>query len=84
MQNSQTGEAIMLLRAALSTFKEIGDARGVAGVSLLQARLYLRQGRMAQALQAGLETLKTAYSSGLLRLSILRRFKAWWVLLTLA
>ena len=69
-------EAARLLRGARSTFQEIGDARGVAGTSLLLARVCLRQKRWKEALQATLTALKSAQAAHLLhprRLLGLRR-----------
>lgn len=82
MQLGQKREANMLLRGARSTFEEIGDARGLAGVSLLLGQLYFRQGCLVKALRACLAALKTSYTYGLLRPSVLRRFRTWWPLLT--
>jgi tetratricopeptide (TPR) repeat protein len=84
IRRKQPQDATMLLRGAISIYKEIGDARSVGGVSLLLLWQYLRQGHWLQALRVGFEGFSVVLSSGLLLrvLFNLRRFRTWWSLLT--
>ena len=84
IRRKQAQDAMMMLRAALSIYKEIGDARSVAGVSLLLLWQYLRQGYWFQAMGVGIEAFRVVFSSGLLlrMLFNLRRLRTWWSLLT--
>ena len=74
----------MLLRGAISIYKEIGDARSVGGISLLLLWQYLRQGHWLQALGVGVAAFRVVLSSGLLLrvLFNLPRLRTWWSLLT--
>ena len=65
--------AILLLSGALTTYKEIGHAKGVAKAALPLLRLYLRQGKGWQALKVALLALKMTYTAGVLRPAILLR-----------
>jgi tetratricopeptide (TPR) repeat protein len=80
----QAQDATMLLRGAISIYKEIGDARSVGGIALLLLWQHLRQGHWLQALGVGVMAFKVVLSSGLLLrvLFNLPRFRTWWSLLT--
>lgn len=71
-------DAANLLRGAISTYGEIGDARGVACVSLILAHLYLRQMKWKQALHAALAALGTAQSAHLLSPRLLFGLRRRW------
>jgi tetratricopeptide (TPR) repeat protein len=60
-------EAIDLLQNANSTYRDIGDPRGVIGASLLLARLYMRQGQIRLAMRLGRTTFRVACAARLLR-----------------
>ncbi|MCL4298985.1 MAG: tetratricopeptide repeat protein [Anaerolineae bacterium] len=68
----QTQPAVDLMIGAISTYEEIGDARGFITGSLLLVQLYLQQRKLGQALKMALAALKKARSSGLLRPRLLR------------
>ena len=84
IRRKQVQDATMMLKAAISIYKEIGDARSVGGVSLLLLWQYLRQGHWLQALRVGFAAFRVVFSSGLLLrvLFNLRRLRTWWSLLS--
>jgi tetratricopeptide (TPR) repeat protein len=84
IRRKQAQDATMLLRGAISIYKEIGDARSVGGISLLLLWQHLRQGHWLQALGVGVAAFRVVLSSGLLLrvLFNLPRFRTWWSLLT--
>ncbi len=86
IRRKQAQDATMLLRGAISIYKEIGDARSIAGVSLLLLWQLLRQGHLLQALGVGIAAFRVVLSPGLLLrvLFNLRRLRTWWSLLTSA
>jgi tetratricopeptide (TPR) repeat protein len=63
--------AIPLFSGALTTYKEIGHAKGAAKTALPLLRLYLSRGQVRQALKAALLALKSAYTAGVLSPPIL-------------
>lgn len=62
----QTGNAVMLLRGALSTFQEIENVRGITEVSRLLIWLYLRQGHCWQAFRVTMIAIKAPFAAMLL------------------
>lgn len=67
----QPHEAILLLSAALTTYKEIEHAKGAARAALPLLGLYLSQGQVWQALKVAVLALKTAYTAGVIHPAIL-------------
>lgn len=84
IRRKQAQDATTMLRAAISIYKEIGDARSIAGISLLLLWQLLRQGHWVQALGVGFAAFRVVLSSGLLLrvLFNVRRLRTWWSLLT--
>jgi tetratricopeptide (TPR) repeat protein len=84
IRRKQAQDATMLLRGAISIYKEIGDARSIGGISLLLLWQHLRQGHWLQALGVGVAAFRVVLSSGLLLrvLFNLPRLRTWWSLLT--
>ncbi len=78
MQQHQTTEAILGLKAARALFQEIGDARGMVGSSLLRGQCALQHMRVLETASSLLDVLSIAVSFGLLRWSNLQRFLGWW------
>jgi tetratricopeptide (TPR) repeat protein len=78
MQQHETKEAILGLRAARVLFQEMGDARGMMGSALLCAQCALRQLHLVEATRSLLAMLRIAVAFGQLRWSNLRRFLRWW------
>jgi len=66
IQTKQLQEAAQSLEAAISTFKDLGNARRTVDASLLLLGAYLRQGRLLRAGKHILFILKLALSSGLI------------------
>lgn len=60
-----------LLQAALSTYEEVGDMRGVTTVSLVLSGFYLQKRRLRQAIRMVIKTVKVARSAGFLRPTML-------------
>jgi len=59
-------EASDSLKGAMFTYGEVGDARGVAGASLLLARLHISHRRIWQAVKMTVGAFRAARSAGLL------------------
>lgn len=74
-------QAVGTLHRANVIYQEIGDPRGVVGVSLLLARSYLKQRQIGLAMQSGRTALRKAWAAGLLKprawLGIVRRRGKW-------
>lgn len=67
MKTKQLQEAAQDLEAAISTFKDLGNARRTIDTSLLLISVYIRQGRLLRAGKHVIFTLKLALSSGSVR-----------------
>lgn len=65
IQTKQLQEAAQDLEAAISTFRDLGNARRTVDTSFLLTGVYLRQGRLLRAGKRILFTFKLALSSGL-------------------
>jgi hypothetical protein len=64
-RTKQLQEAAQSLEGAISTFKDLGNARRTVDASLLLMGVYIRQGRFLRAGKHILFTFKMALSSGL-------------------